>query len=149
MGLGDGATTNDVIFGATGFCVRAERDGRGRRDRTYTVTVAATDHSGNVSTQDVVLRVPHDKGGGARCDQIPEGQFLADDDAASACSFPEPLGAVASVSTVAPRSAAGASSGARSGGCSLAPRDGSAAGFVAMFGLFAVVAVCRCRRRRG
>jgi hypothetical protein len=42
--------------------LRAERLGQGQQGRTYTVTVGCTDAAGNVSTTDVSVRVPHDRG---------------------------------------------------------------------------------------
>ncbi|MEK7424225.1 MAG: hypothetical protein AAB131_10335, partial [Actinomycetota bacterium] len=56
LGEGDGHTLGDVRFGATGFCVRSERAGGGR-GRVYTVTVQATDASGNASTETTVVSV--------------------------------------------------------------------------------------------
>lgn len=53
----------DSIDNATGTVVvrlRAERAG-GSDGRTYTITLAATDTSGNQSTATVAVRVPHDK----------------------------------------------------------------------------------------
>jgi hypothetical protein len=55
--------TQPVIDQDTGVLymqLRAERSGRGK-GRIYTVTITATDCSGNVSTAKVKIRVPHDK----------------------------------------------------------------------------------------
>lgn len=67
-GLGDGDTTPDwttpVINQATGVItlqLRAERSGSGD-GRVYTIAITATDASGNSSTADVKIVVPHDKG---------------------------------------------------------------------------------------
>ncbi|MBI5057529.1 MAG: hypothetical protein HZB61_13025 [Nitrospirae bacterium] len=66
-GLGSGDMgpdwTQPVIDQATGMIslqLRAERSGRGK-GRIYTVTITATDCSGNISTAKVKIRVPHDK----------------------------------------------------------------------------------------
>jgi hypothetical protein len=66
-GLGDGDTpidwTDPVIDPATGTIslqLRAERSGKGG-GRTYTVAITATDLSGNASTANVNIIVPHDK----------------------------------------------------------------------------------------
>ncbi len=67
-GGGDGNTSDD-IQGAEigtpdfGLALRAERDGSGT-GRTYEITFAGTDSSGNVATSTVSLFVPHDQGGG-------------------------------------------------------------------------------------
>jgi hypothetical protein len=66
-GLGDGDTpidwTEPVIDPDTGTItlqLRAERSGKGG-GRTYTVAITATDESGNASTANVTIIVPHDK----------------------------------------------------------------------------------------
>ncbi len=64
---GDGDTTEDLVVGSDGICVRAERKGSGD-GRTYFVTVRATDDAGNVSEETLELVVPHDRSeGGAEC----------------------------------------------------------------------------------
>jgi hypothetical protein len=66
-GAGDGSTRND-IQGADvrtadfGFELRAERAGTGP-GRVYTVTYAATDHSGNSTAATSTIIVPHDESG--------------------------------------------------------------------------------------
>jgi hypothetical protein len=67
-GLGDGDTSPDwtdpVINQSTGVItlkLRAERSGKGS-GRQYTVTIVATDASGNESTANVKIIVPHDQG---------------------------------------------------------------------------------------
>lgn len=67
-GLGDGDTAPDwttpVIDQQTGMVtlsLRAERSGSGN-GRTYTIAIIATDASGNTSTANVEIIVPHDKG---------------------------------------------------------------------------------------
>jgi hypothetical protein len=64
-GLGDGDTAPDwQITGDHGLKLRAERSGRGN-GRQYTVTLQATDASGNVSaTKNVIIRVPKSQGNG-------------------------------------------------------------------------------------
>ncbi len=58
-GIGDGNTQPDwEITGALTLNVRAERSGPGA-ERIYTITVRCTDVSGNASTTNVVVKVPH------------------------------------------------------------------------------------------
>ena len=64
-GLGDGNTAGDVQGAAIGtddrtFQLRAERSGRGT-GRVYTVTYEASDASGNTTTQQATVSVPHSK----------------------------------------------------------------------------------------
>ena len=47
--------------------------------RVYTVTVAATDASGNSATQDIVVQVPHDQGGQS-CPLVDPSRVVADGD---------------------------------------------------------------------
>jgi hypothetical protein len=55
-GTGDGDTAPDwLITGATTLKLRAER--AGSADRVYTITVEATDATGNISTREVTVRV--------------------------------------------------------------------------------------------
>ena len=61
-GLGDGDTPGDVAGAAAGtadlaFSLRAERSGIGP-GRTYTVTYAATDPSGNTGEDSATVAVP-------------------------------------------------------------------------------------------
>jgi hypothetical protein len=61
-GTGDGNTSADWnVIDAYHVQLRAERAGNGG-GRTYTITITSTDVSGNSSTQDVTLVVPHDRG---------------------------------------------------------------------------------------
>ena len=63
-GLGDGATDVDwEITGALTVELRAERSGTGS-GRIYVITIACTDSSGNASTKDVEVSVPHSMGRG-------------------------------------------------------------------------------------
>jgi hypothetical protein len=58
---GDGNTPVDwEITGALTVNLRAERAGNGS-GRVYTITIECTDHSGNASTTDVRVTVPHDQ----------------------------------------------------------------------------------------
>jgi hypothetical protein len=45
---------------------RAERDGRKKGDRVYTITATATDGSGNVATANETVTVSHDRRDGHR-----------------------------------------------------------------------------------
>jgi hypothetical protein len=56
--------TGDVSHDATSGCVRRARDGWGD-GRTYTVTVRASDYSGNAANGTVQIKVPHDQADGA------------------------------------------------------------------------------------
>jgi hypothetical protein len=60
-GLGDGDTAPDwLITGDHSLKVRAERSGKGS-GRVYTITIQATDASGNAATATVAVTVPHDQ----------------------------------------------------------------------------------------
>jgi len=64
---GDGNTRNDIQGADIGtadfdFTLRAERDGTGP-GRVYTVSYAATDHSGNSTSATSTVVVPHDESG--------------------------------------------------------------------------------------
>jgi len=59
---GSGQTSPDwIITDDHHLKVRAERSGRGS-GRVYTISVEATDASGNIASQDVTVIVPHDHG---------------------------------------------------------------------------------------
>ena len=63
-GTGDGNTEPDwVTTGDLTLDLRAERSGQGA-GRIYTITIECTDSSGNRSTTDVVVTVPHDQSQG-------------------------------------------------------------------------------------
>jgi len=60
-GLGDGDTSNDIRLvpgDPHHLYIRAERSGKGT-DRLYTVSVIASDFSGNTETADITVKVPH------------------------------------------------------------------------------------------
>jgi hypothetical protein len=62
---GTGFWTNPVIDQATGVIslnLQAARAGNNKDGRQYTVTITATDQSGNISTANVKIIVPHDQG---------------------------------------------------------------------------------------
>jgi len=48
------------------FELRAEREGKSRLGRTYTIKYSATDKAGNATSAQALVVVPHDQGGGAR-----------------------------------------------------------------------------------
>ena len=60
-GKGDGNTSDNYEVDGTTVLLRAERDGRGDA-RTYTITIVATDATGNSSTAFVEVSVPKSKG---------------------------------------------------------------------------------------
>ena len=61
-GLGDGDTPVDwVVTGPHSLSLRAERAGKGS-GRVYTITVVATDGSGNTSTGTLLVAVPKSMG---------------------------------------------------------------------------------------
>ena len=60
-GQGDGDTAPDwVLTGDHALKLRAERAGNGS-GRVYTITIQATDASGNAAAAEVTVTVPHDK----------------------------------------------------------------------------------------
>lgn len=83
-GLGDGDTSQDVIYGATGFCLRSERGGGGM-GRTYSVELEAQDASGNLSTRTIEVVVPHHHR--PDCPALPDASLLTDAEAATQCVF--------------------------------------------------------------
>lgn len=87
---GDGSTAPDVRFGSGALCVRAERQGRGRGDREYTVVLEATDTQGNASQEEVVIRVPHDMGSAGRCATGGLVPAVDDDDPRCTADAPPP-----------------------------------------------------------
>jgi hypothetical protein len=61
-GTGDGDTSPDwEIVDANHVKLRAERSGGGT-GRIYTITISCRDAAGNVQTQTVTVKVPHDQG---------------------------------------------------------------------------------------
>ena len=59
-GTGDGNTSSDwEVTGPLTLNLRAERSGEGAR--TYTITIRCSDASGNATTGDVTVTVPHDR----------------------------------------------------------------------------------------
>jgi MYXO-CTERM domain-containing protein len=136
-GRGDGNSRSDILFGPGGFCVRSERSGGDKAGRTYTATISVTDASGNETLRDVELHVPH--AGGHDCPALDPSQFLADQDVAGLCTFPEPLVVNRAAPTGAP--ASGLALGA---GCSSAARGTPSA----LLALGAAIALALRRRRR-
>jgi hypothetical protein len=61
LGPGSGHHSPDWIIGEDGsLALRAERSGKNKSGRVYTVTVATMDAAGNITTGTVTVRVPHD-----------------------------------------------------------------------------------------
>ena len=78
---GSGNANPDVVFGTGAFCIRAERDGLSSSPREYTVTLVASDASGNFSKPyDVVISVPHDQGQANKCASVDASRIVSDDD---------------------------------------------------------------------
>jgi hypothetical protein len=73
-----GDAAPDFTFGSGALCVRAERDAKSNAPRKYTVTVEATDHSGNTTTKEVTISVPHKGKEDQSCNIAPE--LVVDDD---------------------------------------------------------------------
>lgn len=85
---GDGSTTPDVRWGTGAVCLRAERDGRDRAGRTYTIVVEADDGVGNTSQREVVVAVPHSASGG-RCVDADLAPVVDEDDPRCVADAPE------------------------------------------------------------
>lgn len=79
---GSGSTGPDLIFGPTAACLRAERSGTSKEARVYTLTLEAADRAGNKTRRDVIVRVPHDLGGGERkvCPNVDSSRVVPDTD---------------------------------------------------------------------
>jgi hypothetical protein len=61
-GKGSGHTSNDwKITGDLSALLRAERSGRDKNGRIYTITVEATDAAGNTTDTNLLVTVPHDQ----------------------------------------------------------------------------------------
>ncbi len=136
---GSGNTGPDVVFGDAAFCVRAERQGPGGGDRTYTVTLEATDADGNASRHDVTIRVPHDQRPADRCTTGDLAPTVDDDDARCHAMLPH----------ASPTAGGGSgAAGAIPAGCAVAHTGpGDAPALLCLAGL-AFVAARRTRRRR-
>jgi hypothetical protein len=59
---GDAAIDWVIGPGPLDLMLRAERSGRSKNGRIYTITVEVSDNSGNSSTETVTVTVPHDQG---------------------------------------------------------------------------------------
>lgn len=77
-GLGDGDTQDDIVIAqdCQSIQLRAERQGSGN-GRVYTVFVSATDNSGNTSTIECKVMVPHNVRSSAIDDGIASGYAVA------------------------------------------------------------------------
>ena len=61
-GLGDGSTATDwQVLNATTVMLRAERSGKLKTDRIYTITITSKDKCGNISSAPAYVRVPHNQ----------------------------------------------------------------------------------------
>ncbi len=79
-GGGSGNSPVDVVVFPDHVCLRAERDGADRADRTYSVGLAGVDASGNRSAPiQVEVAVPHDQSGHA-CPNDQSIEYVPDGD---------------------------------------------------------------------
>lgn len=76
LGGGQGNFTPDIVSGAHAFCIRSEREGTVPQDRTYTIKVKAQDGSGNSTTREVVVHVPHDQNAIDKCPKIDPSRIV-------------------------------------------------------------------------
>jgi len=73
-GKGSGHTSSDwKITGDLTAQLRAERTGRDKGGRIYTITVEATDESGNIADTNLFVTVPHDQRDGGSSTNSPSG----------------------------------------------------------------------------
>jgi hypothetical protein len=79
LGGGSGNTSPDVVFGKRAVCLRSERAGTSSEPRAYTVSVKATDVSGNSTVRDTIVRVGHDQAA-LQCPRVDAARIVADDD---------------------------------------------------------------------
>jgi hypothetical protein len=61
------ATTDDIAFGSSAVCLRAERSDN--TERSYTITLSSVDAAGNIASTDVVVHVPTSNVGKCSTDQ--------------------------------------------------------------------------------
>jgi hypothetical protein len=80
-GLGDGNTTGDIVVRSpSDFDLRAERSGKDRAGRTYTLVWSVTDDAGNTATFTTTVTTPHDMGHGAGGPPAGDDDDADDDD---------------------------------------------------------------------
>lgn len=132
---GTGNSDPDVVFGSGAFCVRAERDGSSKTARQYTVTVAAIDASGNTTTRDILIEVPHDQGQG-KCAKIDTNRIVEDDDARCLANIVPPHGATMAELDAAEKAKNAASTTPVRSGCSTTGHDTPSVSWFALIGLF-------------
>jgi hypothetical protein len=73
-GKGSGHTSSDwKITGDLTANIRAERTGKDKGGRIYTITVEATDEAGNTTDTNLFVTVPHDQRGGGSPTNTPSG----------------------------------------------------------------------------
>ena len=73
-GKGSGHTSRDwKITGDLTADIRAERTGKDKGGRIYTITVEATDEAGNIADTNLFVTVPHDQSGGGSSTNAPSG----------------------------------------------------------------------------
>jgi len=91
---GDGAFAVDCVTaldGASGMCVRAERQGNGPdlEGRVYSIGLSLQDEAGNTCRDGVTISVAHDRGGGARCASLPPGKGYGPEDGTLPSGYPQ------------------------------------------------------------
>jgi hypothetical protein len=131
----DGSPT--FVFDDKSVCLTAERDGGGA-GRDYTITVEAKDQVGNVSTKDVIVRVPHDQSPADRCRQTQ----TTDECALLAGAKPDDSSEQATVAR-ATSSAEANNVGTGRGGCSTTGRATSGSECSIVFALLLLVTLAR------
>jgi len=114
LGDGSGNAAPAVLNGTGAVCLRAERGAVLKTPRVYAITLAATDGAGNESETTVHVTVPHDQGGGGKCQTVDPSLIVDDGDPRCFTNVPEPASPAArnANSTIN-------SSNAGSGGCNV------------------------------
>lgn len=75
---GDGNTTDDIVIAADCKSVQVRSERKGNSDgRVYTITFKVTDSSGNSSTVNAKVTVPHSQNGAGAVDSGPQYTVLS------------------------------------------------------------------------